>query len=293
MDKVKLEPTAALVMKWAMKSYTNEIVLQFINQLDLSSGEELFAKCRAVCKWYEEVIQNRKCFIKQLIEQQLAATESEYQLIFLAAGKSPLAIEMLIKNYSKIRLIFETDMYGMGEKKKLYDKVCSDFSNKLKCITADIASTNVVTMLDKLEIGYRHDIRTIILLEGISYYLSITEMKKIIASFQSEKKKNIIIIEYLVPCEYVDINRRHIPKQIFKIIQERTGLNESSCYTEDELKGYFREEAGDLIESYSMVDMEFARTGINTYFKKPNDGWIECVIGKIWPAYCGCKKFIV
>ncbi len=30
-----------------------------------------------------------------------------------------------------------------------------------------------------------------------------------------------------------------------------------------------------------MVDMEFARTGTNTYFKKTSDGWIECVVGKI------------
>ncbi len=49
---------------------------------------------------------------------------------------------------------------------------------------------------------------------------------------------------------------------------------------EDELRGYFKKNAGDLIESYSMADMEFARTGTNTYFKKPNDGWIECVVGK-------------
>ncbi len=247
----------------------------------MSSGEGLFAKCNAVCKWYEEVILNRKHFIKQLIEQQLAAAESEYQLVFLAAGKSPLALEMLVKIYSKIHLIFEIDISGMDEKKKLYDKVCPNFSNKLKCITADIASINIASMMNRLEIGYRHDIETIILLEGISYYLSKQELKNILARFQSENKKNIIIIEYMVPCEYVDKERRCIPKEIFKIIQEHAGLSEISCYTEDELKRYLRENAGDLIGSYSMADMEFARTGTNTYFKKPSDGWIECAVGKI------------
>ena len=276
-----LEPTAACVIKWATKLYNNGIVLKFINQIDLSSGENLFAKCNSICMWYEEVILNRKYFMKQLIEQQLASAESECQIVFLAAGKSPLALEILIKNYAKIHFIFEIDVSGMSEKKKLYDKVCPIFSKKLKCITADITSINIVNILDTLEIGYRHDIITIILLEGISYYLSKRELKNIIASFQSEKKKNIIIIEYLVPCEYVDKNRRYIPKEIFEIIQEYAELNEINCYTADELNKYFKEEAGYLTESYSMVDMEFARTGTNAYFKKQNDGWIECTIGKI------------
>jgi O-methyltransferase involved in polyketide biosynthesis len=280
--KLKLEPTAALVMKWAMKLYTNnEIVLQFMNQLDLSSGEDLFAKCDAICNWYEEVILNRKHCIKQLIERQLVATECEYQLVFLAAGKSPLAIEVLMKNYSKVHLIFEIDISGMDEKKKLYDEVCPNFSNKLKCITADI-STNIVTMLDKLEIGYRNDISTIILFEGISYYLQKIEMKKIMTSCQSNnKKKNIIIIEYMVPCKYVDKKRRYIPKEIFRIIKDHTGIYEISCYTKDELQVYFNEGAGDMLECYSMVDMEFARIGTNSYFKKANDGWKEIVVGKI------------
>ncbi len=86
----------------------------------------------------------------------------------------------------------------------------------------------ISNILEKLEIGYQRNIQTIILLEGISYYLSKSELKKIIASFQSENKKNIIIIEYLVPCMYVGKNRTHIPKKIFKIIQEHVGLTEIS-----------------------------------------------------------------
>ena len=281
MDKLKLEPTATCVIKWATKLYSDDMVLKFINQLDLSSGENLFTKLDSICMWYEEVILDRKYFIKQYIEKELATTENEYQIVFLAAGKSPLAIEILIKNYSKIHFIFEIDISGMDEKKKLYDKICPIFSKKLKCITADITSTNIVDMLDKLEIGYQHNLRTIILLEGISYYISKRELKNIIANFQSEKKKNIVIIEYLVPCEYVDKNRRYIPKEIFKTVQKHAGLNEINCYTEDELNRYFKEESGYLTESYSMVDMEFARIGTNVYFKKPNDGWIEFVIGKI------------
>lgn len=93
-----LEPTAVCVMKWAMKLYRDGIVLQFMNQLDLSTGENFFAKCNGACNWYEEVILNRKFLINHLIEQRLAAAESEYQLVFPAAGKSPLALELLERN---------------------------------------------------------------------------------------------------------------------------------------------------------------------------------------------------
>ena len=43
----------------------------------------------------------------------------------------------------------------------------------------------------------------------------------------------------------------------------------------------FQEIGGNLINSYSMADMELVRTGANTYFKKPNDGWIECIVSKV------------
>lgn len=281
MDKLKLEPTAALVMQWASKLYNEETVLRFINQLDLSSGKDLFTKCNAVCSWYDEVILNRKYFIRHLIEQQLEIAECENQLVFLAAGKSPLALELLAKNYYKINLIFEIDLSGMIEKKKLYDKVNPKFSNKVRCITADIVSADLVNILNKLEIGYYCDMPTIVLMEGISYYLSLEELKDIIASFQSGMNRNTIIIEYLVPHKFIDKKRRYIPKAIFKIIQEYTGLNEINCYSKNELKQFFREHGGDLTATFSLMDMEFARTLDNKYFKKPTDGWIECVIGNI------------
>lgn len=280
---LKLEPTAALVMLWAIKLYklyNDEAIIQFINHLDMSSGEDLFAKCNAVCSWYEEVILNRKYFIKHLIEQQLNATERERQLILLAAGKSPLSLEILISNSSKVYRIFEIDVSQINEKKELYDMVSPEYSEKLKCITADITSSSILNILNKSENEYRHDIPSIILMEGVSYYLSKQELENIIASFQSEKK-NIFIIEYLVPYRCVNQKRRFIPKQIFKIIQEYSGLNYITCYTKDELKRFFREKDGDVMASYSMVDMEFTRTATNTYFKKPSDGWVECVIGEI------------
>jgi hypothetical protein len=117
-------------------------------------------------------------------------------------------------------------------------------------------------------------------MEGISYYLHKQELKNIITSFQSDRE-GIFIIEYLVPHQCVDRVRRSIPREVFKIIQEYCGLNAITSYTKEELRMLFQEKGGDLIASYSMVDMELTRTGANAYFKKPSDGWIECVVGRV------------
>ncbi|MBN1189685.1 MAG: class I SAM-dependent methyltransferase [Dehalococcoidales bacterium] len=279
-DKLRLEPTAALVMQWALKLYTEDTVLQYVNQLDLSSGEALLKECNSVCDWYDEVILNRKNFIKYLIDQELSAAKQEFQLIFLAAGKSPSSVEILYTNPHKIHRIFEVDSSGMEDKKRLYLQVCPELTDKLRCVTADITSPDILSVLDMPVNGYRHDMKSIIIMEGISYYLHKNDLQNIITRFRTDRE-NLFIIEYMIPYRYVNPARRQIPEEIFKIIQDSCGLSAVTSYTKNELRTLFLKNRGDLIAGYSMADMELNRTGANAYFEKPSDGWIECAIGRI------------
>jgi len=176
--------------------------------------------------------------------------------------------------------MFEIDLSGMEEKKKLCLELFSESLEKLKCVSADIASSDILDILDRAETGYRPDLPAIVIMEGISYYLRKQELKNIIASFQRQKE-GIFIIEYLVPYQLVGQARRFIPEEIFRIMQEDCGLDEIVSYTKEELRSLFREKGGDLVANYTMVDMELARTGVNTYFAKPSDGWIECAVGRV------------
>jgi hypothetical protein len=115
-------------------------------------------------------------------------------------------------------------------------------------------------------------------MEGISYYINREDLINIIAGFRHEKEASFIL-EYLVPIQFVDKGRRFIPREVFRIIAEECRLGEITSYTVEELRAYFRGNGGDLLAAYTMVDMEFKRTGANTYFRNPNDGWIECVVG--------------
>ena len=98
LNKLRLHPTAALVILWSLPLYSTgpPPVREFLEMLDLSSGEDLVRRCDAICDWYGEVILNRKHFIKSLVEKLLAESENrvgkEMQIVILAAGKSPLAL---------------------------------------------------------------------------------------------------------------------------------------------------------------------------------------------------------
>ncbi|MCX6670086.1 MAG: class I SAM-dependent methyltransferase [Methanothrix sp.] len=273
MDKLKLEPTAALVMAWALPLYESGPVGEFVRQLDLSSGADLFCRCQATCDWYGEVILNRKHFIRHQIAEHLRALDWS-QVVLLAAGKSPLGLELLLQRSSQISRVFEVDLAGMAEKEALYKRTAPEVADRLRCITADIASESLQEELCRA--GFRRDIATIVVLEGISYYISEEALKRIIFSFRSSGK-SIFILEYLLPCDFVEPSRRMIPKTIFSLIKESTGQKEIRCYSDEDLRQIFSEAGGRVAAYHSMQKMERQRTGRNEYFDKPGLGWIKCL----------------
>jgi hypothetical protein len=277
-NKLKLEPTAALVMKWALPLYQKSPALEFVNRLDLSSGTALYEKCRSVCDWYGEIILNRKYFIKHLIEQRLTEDKREYQLIILAAGKSPLGIEIMSEYAGKIHCIFEIDISGMDDKQCLYNNVFPEYAHKMKCLKSDISCGDIISILNSGSNCYDEDIPAIIIIEGVSYYLKEKDLKGIISGFRHQAEA-YFIIEYLVPINCVCESRRYIPQQVFGIIHDDCELEGITTYTKEGLQTCFEEYEGKLLNGYTMANMEFNRIGVNTYFKDSADGWIECVTG--------------
>jgi O-methyltransferase involved in polyketide biosynthesis len=253
MDKLKLEPTAALVMAWALPLYEKGLIGDFVSQLDLSSGEDLLRRCQAACDWYGEVILNRKHFIRHKIARHLQADEP-VQVVLLAAGKSPLGLELLLQHSSRISAVFEVDVMGMDDKEKLYKRMAPEVADRLKCVTADISSRRLQEELQRA--GCREDITTIIVLEGISYYISKEALMRIIAGFHSTERR-IFILEYLLPCDSVEPSRRVVPRSIFSLIKESTGQEEIRCYSDEHLQHIFSEAGGKVTAFHSMQEMEW------------------------------------
>jgi len=279
-SKLKLEPTAALVMKWALPLYQENPASQFVNRLDLSSGMPLYEKCCSVCSWYGEIILNRKSFINHLIIKILETDQRQYRVIILAAGKSPLAIELLSEHNDRIHRVYELDITGMEDKQRLYYQSFPGYADKITCIKSDISCGDIPSILKYGNNGKNANIPAIIVIEGISYYLQKKALKNIINTFSKQDESNFII-EYLIPDSCIKEERRLIPQRVFGLIHQDCEQEEITPYTWEEMGLYFKECDGKLLNRYTMTDMEKNRTGVNTYFKESSDGWIECITGVV------------
>ena len=131
-NKLKLEPTAALVMKWALSLYRKNPALEFVNKLDLSSGTELYQKCCSVCDWYDEVILNRKKFYQASNRTKIDCGRAEIPADYTCRGKSPMAIEIMSNTLLKSHRILEIDISGMDDKQCIYNNLFPEYADKMK-----------------------------------------------------------------------------------------------------------------------------------------------------------------
>jgi Leucine carboxyl methyltransferase len=282
---IKLNDTAALVMSWAAPLYTEGEVGAFFNELDLSRGHTLRTLCDGVCPWYGEVILNRKYFIRHLIERELGSSTKPYQVVIAAAGISPLALELLINQPERvaraIEVAIEVDTVGMEEKRALYGLITPDLTDQVSCITLDITSQGFSCEMLRDEAAYNAEIPTIVLFEGISYYIAEEHLRRAMAVFQSDQRRNRIVLEYMFPCELVKEERRPIPRGIMETIGTYAELQHIQCYSPSHVEQLFESARGEVIAHYDLFDMEHVRTGGRTWFAERDDGWIGCTIGSI------------
>lgn len=277
---LKLSDTASLVMSWSMPLYKKGLERSYIDCLDLSAGDALLMNCNEICPWYDEVILNRKHFIRRLVENVLQSSHKRlWQIVIPAAGVSPLSLELLTGNATYVTRIFEIDLSKMEEKNALYRSLAPELHVKVRHITGDITAPTFIKVLKSA--GYRSELPTIVLLEGISYYISREDLRRLISIFRSEQQKNTIIIEYLFPCSSISAERREIPKGVFGTIKDHAGLQQISCYTADDIETLLEGVGGSIRAHYSQVDMELARTGTQIRFQRVQDGWIGCSLASL------------
>ena len=169
----------------------------------------------------------------------------------------------------------------MDEKKELYDRQFPKYSEKIKCITADISSKPILMMLNSCLHEYYNNIPCIVILEGIACFLSPDDIKNIIASFKSSKKNNQLLVEYLLPTENVSEAIRKIPQSIYSTIQESIGLKNINFYTNEIMAELVTANGGKLVEVKNLKGIEKQRLGENKYFSGSSDSWIECSVWEL------------
>jgi O-methyltransferase involved in polyketide biosynthesis len=273
-----LEPTAAMVMIWAKPIYRSGMASRLVASLDTSPGEELCRYCEASCAWYGEVVRNRKYFISALAGSYVKKI-GLCQVQVPGAGMSPIALELIEGHGEHIARAFEMDVAGMADKQRLYGQLYPGLRPGIECLSVDIRDKRMMEVLS--DHGYDASVPSIIIMEGISYYLSRQELLDIVAMYRSPRHDNVIIMEYLLPCDEVREERRNIPRNEFNTIKKYCHLPHIQSYTKETLSEALSLHGGTVEAHHTMREMERARLGRQQYFKDPGDWWIECMVARI------------
>jgi O-methyltransferase involved in polyketide biosynthesis len=277
---LELEPTAALVMDWAKDLYRTGAAADFVARLDLSAGQRMRRECDSVCPWYTEVMMNRKWFIRHIASAFVSGSDEPCQVLILASGKSPLALELLENNPERIVSVVETDLAGMNEKQQVYREIAPSLEKKIRCIHADLYDPDETRDAVLATGAFDPGCPTIIIFEGISYYLPPAVSSAALSQFASKSGQNTIIVDSLLPSSLVREDRRYITRGIWGIINRDCNFSNSVTYSPDEMEAMLSSAGGDQVLHHAMDEMERLRTGKNRYFPTAAHGWIRISTAK-------------
>lgn len=278
-DHTRLEPTASLVMLWSKELYRTGSAARFYSLLDISAGEYLRQECERACPWYCEVLLNRKFWIRRLAGRFIRGAGQPCEVIIMAAGKSPLALELLDDCGDSVTSIIETDIHGMEEKQRLYERAAPEHAGKIRCVTADLS--DIPGTLAAIRGSGRYDpaIPSCIVMEGISYYLTPDVLAGMAGHFGSRDGTNRIIFDYLLPCRLVPEERRQYPRGVWRAINRDCNPGGTTTYSGEELDTILSPAGCRHVVHHTMHDIERERTGTNRFFPSPADGWIRIAEG--------------
>lgn len=269
---LELSSTSALVLLWARQDcYSSENAKNYLNHLDLSAGNALYEQCQKVCSYYDEVIKNRKYGVFDLIRKCLSEEVGIQQIVIAGAGLDALGVEAAY--YYPQAKVFELDIDNMDVKSGLFSKVEDAPQTNIACINTDLSDASG-THASLIRYGWNPTVQTLLILEGISYYLAPYAIQKLVQTINPDR----VIFEYLRHAGNVIPERARIADEIFGLIAGMCGCPDIHRYEHNTIGGLF---GLPVMIRYRMEQLEKMRMGTNEYFPTEESGWIEvCLLGK-------------
>lgn len=265
-----LSETSAFVLLLADGTvHTHKNSRKFLGMLDLSAGRRLLEQCNMVWAHYDQVIKNRKKCILELTRQIVTTGRAE-QVVIFGAGMDALSVELL--SGTKSLKVFEVDSSNMQLKNRLLKEALGDLHDHIRCIGVDLKDPCTVHCLLR-EHGWEVQRPTVLVFEGISYYLSRRNLFGLIGLFGTGRRRNSLVLEYLLPAKRISKERAHIPAGVFGAIKSRYGTP-LCTYDSEMIRSLLGPDMG-IVDVFGLRDMERQRTGKNTHFEDRRSGWIE------------------
>lgn len=264
-----------LLMKDGIHTSKNSQIYR--SMLNLSSGRGLLRECAQVWPHLDELVLNRKSAILQEVKSSVQSGIN--QVIIFGSGMDALSLE--ITSLNDTVQVYEVDADQMEHKQLLVNKVIQD-TGRIMCITADLnQSSRVVSNV--VDASWDRSKPTLLIFEGISYYLKPGVLWELVRQFSSHAV-NHIILEYIVPRDMIDKERAHIPDGVFGIIQDTLPYNlEIDRFEYNAIVQRAKAIGGFDIRRHTMSNIERRRTGANHLFPTESSGWIEIACFKTMP----------
>lgn len=267
---MRLSATSALVLLWAGREHlTGRRAAAYLDGLDLAEGRGLLASCDALCPYYAEVIRNRKRGVRDLVAKILDEGAAS-QIVIAGAGLDPLGID-LAEAHPGIP-VFEVDRDNMELKARIAGHAGASAGTGADpaFVAADLTDVAAVSRALRAR-GWKPNQSTLLVLEGISYYLDPAELRALAEALDPGK----IVVEYLKPEAAILPARAHVPAEVFGTIAGECGLRKVHRH---DAEGMARLLGMSVRTRYGMKTLERLRTRGNRHFPEENSGWIEVAL---------------
>jgi O-methyltransferase involved in polyketide biosynthesis len=264
-----ISATSALVLNWTSKDiWKSKNAREYFESLDLNEGESLLIKFSDQEKYmHTQSVTNRKYFVRKHIVEFLKENKKG-QVIILAAGIAPLSVE--IASLFPESIVFDIDKYSMPDKEKHLNNTCPN----IKFIEADITDIEFLKRA-MIKNGWNPDKPSILVMEGITYYLLENDLKNILSFFAGNQAR--LVADFGLKPECVNEKNRIFGVAVFSKIKESVGLDFVNFYEPAYFIKLVKECGFENPKRFIMNDIQLERTGQKDPFNFEESGWISLV----------------
>lgn len=267
--KLKVAPTAALVLHYARSLFNNGLTKAYCDRIDLSEVEQPAARMQQIYKHFPDTVLYRKKFIRHLLHEYIAGA-GPVQVCIMGAGLDPLALYLLEQYPGMLSGIFEIDQEHIDIKKQLYPP-----GELIHFIQADITDTLHLPALLR-NAGYLPEVPAITIFEGLIHYISDTSFLNIMQFFRTPNKTNVVIMDYMLPEE-------RLPPAVLPVFRPLRQMMETfiggamQSYSRGQVFNLVNALQGDVAGVASMQEVEYRLNGRNEIYYGEGEGFIEMI----------------
>jgi O-methyltransferase involved in polyketide biosynthesis len=271
---LRVAPTSALVLSYAIEMYTDPLSRKYLQYIDLGDVQPLVAAISHLSLPLGAIIQLRKKMVRYLIRQFISRYPQQ-QICIVAAGLDPLGLQLAAEYPQLINGIYEMDQAWMEDKGRIYRNIAPHLSLPVTLLT-DITHT-IQCKRQLRDAGYDASQPAIIILEGIVPYITEEQLRDITQCFSTKNARNTVIMDYLLPAEDIgSYATRHEFDEMDNLLKKSLGV-ELYYNSRKKVLNILELLHAEVHNVYDLHAMEQKLYGYNNTFPQPGDSLMEMV----------------